>query len=212
MPGSIRRANLIFFILIIWLGIQAALTLSSVYRTNTTVFPPRLFLMGVFPMLLTIIILFATKRGRIFIDSLPLFRITWLNTIRIAVELVLLWLFLNKAVPQVMTFEGWNFDILSGITAPIIAWLGFSKKMLGKNFILVWNIICLILLFNIVIIAVLSAPFSFQQLAFDQPNIAILYFPFSWLPAFIVPVVLFGHLVSIRQLTLKNEYQSQNKS
>ena len=63
-----------------------------------------------------------------------------------------------------------------------------------------WNIISLGLLVNIIIYAVLSAPFSFQKMAFDQPNIAVLYFPFNLLPAFIVPVVLFGHLVSIRQL------------
>jgi hypothetical protein len=66
--------------------------------------------------------------------------------------------------------------------------------------ILVWNFICLALLANIVINALLSTPFPFQQFAFDQPNIAILYFPFNWLPTFIVPVVLFGHLLSIRRL------------
>ncbi|MDB6080057.1 MAG: putative transrane protein of unknown function, partial [Akkermansiaceae bacterium] len=46
----------------------------------------------------------------------------------------------------------------------------------------------------------LSAPFPFQRLALDQPNVAILSFPFIWLPTFIVPVVLFTHLASIRQL------------
>ena len=69
--------------------------------------------------------------------------------------------------------------------------------------ILLWNFIALVLLINIVVNAVLSAPFPFQQFAFDQPNIAVLYFPFVLLPAFIVPIVLFGHLVSIRQLVRK---------
>jgi hypothetical protein len=68
---------------------------------------------------------------------------------------------------------------------------------------LVWNFICLGLLFNIVVHAVLSAPLPFQQLAFDQPNVAILYFPYVWLPAFIVPVVLLSHLVAIRKLIIK---------
>ena len=48
--------------------------------------------------------------------------------------------------------------------------------------------------------AVLSAPFAFQKFGFDQPNIAILYFPFIWLPCCIVPIVLFSHLVTIRQI------------
>jgi len=37
-------------------------------------------------------------------------------------------------------------------------------------------------------------------LAFDQPNIAVLYFPFSWLPTYVVPVVLFCHLAALRKL------------
>ena len=195
-----KRSTTILAVLVIWLIIQAVLAINNVYNSDTTSIPPKLLLLGVAPMILIIIFLFITKKGRLFIDSLPLENITWLNIIRIPVELVLLGLFIHKAVPQLMTFEGRNFDILSGITAPFIAWFGFTKNMLSRKIILAWNFICLALLANIVINAILSAPFFLQQFAFDQPNIAILYFPFNWLPAFIVPVVLFGHLVSIRQL------------
>ena len=136
-------------------------------------------------------------------DSLPLTNLTYLNTVRIAVELVLFWLFVHKAVPELITFEGRNFDILSGITAPFIAYFGLTKRKLSRPVILIWNLICLALLINIVGYALLSTPSPFQQFAFDQPNLAISTFPFSWLPTFLVPVVLFGHLVSIRQLTGK---------
>jgi hypothetical protein len=107
-----------------------------------------------------------------------------------------------------MTFEGRNFDILAGITAPIIAYFSLKKVKLSRNVVLVWNIICLGLLINIVVNGFLSAPSPLQQLAFDQPNIAILNFPFSWLPTFIVPLVLFGHLVSIRQLLKPKIYKN----
>jgi len=195
-----KRANIILVVLIIWLIIQAVLAINNVYNSDTISVPPKLLLLGVAPMILTIVFLFITKKGRLFINSLPLGNITWLNIIRIPVELVLLELAIHKAVPQLMTFEGRNFDILSGITAPVIAYFGFTKNTLSRKIILAWNFICLALLVNIVINAILSAPFFLQRFAFDQPNIAILYFPFNWLPAFIVPVVLFGHLVSIRQL------------
>lgn len=55
-----------------------------------------------------------------------------------------------------------------------------------------------------------STPSPLQKFAFDQPSIAILYFPFSWLPTFIVPIVLLGHLVSIRQL-LKEKTNKKEK-
>ena len=77
------------------------------------------------------------------------------------------------------------------------------KKQINKNVILLWNFICIGLLFNIVINAVLSAPFPFQKFGFDQPDIAVLYFPFVWLPCCVVPLVLFSHLVTIRQLLRK---------
>lgn len=186
--------------LLIWLLLQTVLSLQGVFISNPDFMPPKIFLLGVLPTLLTIVVLFITAKGNAFMDSLPLKNITYLNVVRIPVELVLWWLFLHQAIPELMTFEGRNFDILAGITAPLIAYVGFAKGKLSKRVLLTWNIICLGLLMNIVVNAFLSAPSPLQQFAFDQPNIAILHFPFSWLATCIVPIVLFGHLVSIRQL------------
>lgn len=185
-------------ILLVWLGLQTFIGLSGFYTVTDTI-PPR-FLLLILPPLLVIIILFTTLKGRQYIDSLDIKTLTLLHTIRIPVELVLFWLSVNKAVPELMTFEGRNLDILSGLTAPFIFYFGFIKKSLNKKVILFWNFICTGLLLNIVINAILSAPFPFQQFAFDQPNIAVLHFPFNWLPSCVVPLVLFSHLASIRQL------------
>ncbi|WP_231459980.1 hypothetical protein [Pedobacter sp. Leaf132] len=195
-----KKARPIFIGLSIWLALQAFLTLINIYNADTNTFPPKIMLIGILPTILTIILLFVTTKGKQFIDSLPLKNLTYLNIVRIPVEIVLYWLFINKAIPELMTFEGRNFDIIAGITAPIVAYFGFAKVKLNRRIILLWNFICLGLLLNIVLNALLSAPSPIQKFAFDQPNIAILNFPFSWLPTFIVPIVLFGHLTSIRQL------------
>lgn len=197
---SRKQANIILPCLVIWLSLQAIASLKGLYSANTNALPPRIMPFAILPPIITIILLFATSNGRKFIDSLSLANLTWLHIVRIPVEVVLWQLFLYKAVPQLMTFEGRNYDILSGITAPFIAYYGIRKARLGKPILLIWNLACLALLFNIVISALLSAPSPLQKLAFDQPNIAILYFPVSWLPAFIVPVVLFSHLTAIRKL------------
>lgn len=202
-PITQKNSTIVIISLIIWLTIQAMLTLKNIYSSDTNSFPPKILLFGILPPILAIVALFSTKKGRQFIDSLSLTNITYLNIVRIPVEIVLFWLFLNKAIPELMTFEGKNFDIIAGITAPIIAYFGLTKRKISRKVILLWNFICLCLLINIVINAFLSAPSPIQKFAFEQPNIAILNFPFSWLPTFIVPVVLFGHLVSIRRL-LKN--------
>jgi hypothetical protein len=126
--------------------------------------------------------------------------LTILHIVRAPVELVLFWLFVYKAVPKLMTFEGRNFDVLSGLTAPLIYYFGFIKQYIGKKGILLWNFICLALLMNIVVNAILAAPFPIQQFGFDQPNIAVLYFPYIWLPCCIVPLVLLSHLATIKKL------------
>ncbi|MFN8361225.1 MAG: hypothetical protein U0264_15040 [Candidatus Kapaibacterium sp.] len=181
-----------------WLALQAGLSMTGFYTVTTTV-PPR-FILLILPPLLVIIGLFTTQRGKKFIDSLDTSTLTLLHCVRIPVELTLFWLCAAKMVPELMTFEGRNFDIFSGISAPIIYYFGYKRQMLGKSIIIIWNCICLGLLLNIVITAILSAPTLFQQFAFHQPNIGVMYFPFVWLPCFIVPVVLFSHLVNLRKL------------
>jgi hypothetical protein len=193
-----RYSKKTLLLICLWLAFQAFMGLSGFYQ-NTDALPPR-FLLMVLPPVLFIIFLFSSQKGRAYIDSLDLGTLTLLHIVRIPVELVLFWLFVHKAVPELMTFEGRNFDILSGVTAIFIYYFGFVKKQLSKNFILMWNFICLVLLINIVVNAALSVPSPVQQFAFDQPNIGILYFPFNWLPSFIVPVVLFSHLSAIRKL------------
>ncbi len=198
-----KRVAIVSVIIIIWLVLHAGLGLNHFYTVTSSI-PPRFALM-VAPAFLFILILFITQSGRRFIDSLSMKILTQLHVVRIFVEIVLWWLFLYKYIPQLMTFEGRNFDILSGVTAPFVAWYGFVKRRLSNTFMLVWNVICLLLLINIVINAVLSAPFPFQQFAFDQPNVAVLYFPFVWLPCFIVPAALFSHLVVMRKLLKKQK-------
>ncbi len=195
--ASINSRSLLI-ILVCWLILQSFIGISG-YYTETDLFPPRLFAIVLPPMLL-ILVLFNNYKGKQFLDKFDVKVLTILHVVRIPVEIVLYWLFVQQTVPELMTFEGRNFDIISGLTAPIIFYFGYIKKQISNKLILVWNFICLGLLLNIVINAALSAPFQFQQFAFEQPNIAVLHFPFNLLPGFIVPIVLFSHLVCIRQL------------
>lgn len=186
------------FIILAMMVIQAAIALTGFF-TVTETYPPRVILLLIPPFLL-IVGLFISVNGRMFLDMLDLKILTLLHLIRIPVELVLFFLFIYKKVPELMTFEGRNYDILSGLTAPIIYYFGFIHNKINKKLLITWNLCCLLLLANIVIHAILSVPFPFQQFAFEQPNIAVLYFPFIWLPGIVVPLVLLSHLAAIRQL------------
>jgi hypothetical protein len=186
-------------VILLWLVLQSQIARTGFYTVMTM--PPR-FPLLVGPALLCIILLLVIPKGRRFLDSLDAKWLTLLHVVRIPVEIVLFYLFLYKVIPQEMTFEGRNFDILSGITAPFIYYFGYVKQKLNRAVLLCWNFLCLGLLLNIVLNAIFALPYPFQKIAFDQPNIAVMYFPFIWLPCLIVPLVLLAHLVVIRKLIL----------
>ncbi len=197
-----NNSKLVVLILSIWLIVQSAIAYAGFYVESFN-FPPR-FLVLVSPPLIVIISLFLTKKGRAFIDQFDQRKLTYLHTVRIPVELILYGLFVYGLIPDLMTFEGRNFDILAGLTAPFIGYFGYTKMRIGNRWKLLWNMVSLALLLNIVIHAILSAPTPFQQIAFDQPNIAIVYFPYNLLPGLIVPLVLLSHLACIRSIRLNS--------
>lgn len=193
--------KLLVFLLPFWLLLTGFLATTPFYR-NAEAMPPRVFLYGVWPAVGLIIVYFVFFR-QAFVEKLSLKHLTLLHTVRLPVELVLLWLFQAGQVPQLMTFEGWNFDILSGITAPIVYFMAFRNGGMNRTLLTAWNVIALGLLANIVTLAVLSFQSPMQQLAFDQPNVGVTYLPYIWLPAIIVPIVLFSHLASLWQLIVR---------
>ncbi len=188
-------------IILAWIALQSAIALRGFYLVTNTL-PPHLFL-AILPPLLVIAALFAIPAGRRFLDAMSLKWLILLHSIRIFVEINLYALFLYKQVPRLMTFEGNNVDILIGLSAPII-WWAYSKRHLTRRGLLLWNTLALLSVLNALVRAMLSAPFRFQHLAFDQPTIAILYFPFVLLPAFLFPAVLLCHLTLFRRLFRSN--------
>ncbi|GAB3945283.1 hypothetical protein GCM10028805_14110 [Spirosoma harenae] len=181
-----------------WSAILALLADQQFFFSFDTRPPRFVFVIGL-PILL-IIGLLVTQKGRSWISQLPLSTLTFLHTVRIPVELTLYWLYVHHQIPELMTFAGRNYDILAGLTAPVIAYFVFQRGQLSTRWLLVWNLISLGLVLNIVTIAILSAPFPFQEFGFEQPNVGVLKIPYIWLPGVIVPAVLFAHAIAILRL------------
>ena len=198
-----RQSKAVLLVCLVWLLVQSVVSITGFYA-NTLAVPPR-FPLLVLPTVLLIVYLFVSKNGKRFIDSLNLRMLTDLHVVRALVEVVLWRLYIESYVPELMTFEGRNFDILAGITAPIVGFIAFRKQRVNKTLLIIWNVLALGLVLNIVTHGILSAPSPIQQLAFDQPNIAVLYFPYALLPGFVVPVVIFSHLASLRQLLVSTK-------
>lgn len=189
------RNKSVLWVAIPWIAFISVLSLFHFFQnTNTT--PPR-FLIVLLGNLLFILYLYKKLNS----TQLNNRYVLLIHTLRIPVEIILYCLFLQKQVPKVMTYYGWNFDVCIGISALILfVLIHFFKIHLSKKKILIGNLIGLLFLLNIVVIAILSAPLPIQQFAFHQPNIAVLQFPFVSLPSFIVPIVFVTHIIKIKQL------------
>ena len=160
--------------------------------------PPPMFVLLLAAMVLTIVTALSRVGSQLVAET----GIVWLvgmQAFRIAVEVFLDWARRADLVPVQMTFEGRNWDIASGVSAIAVAWLA-AKMRVQRWLILVWNCIGLVLLLNIVVIASLSMPTPLRRFHNEPANSFVAYFPYIWLPTFLVQVALFGHLLVFRWL------------
>ncbi len=200
LPFEERRNN--FGISLVFVSIWLIFMLiiaSSGFLSDYTSFPPHILLI-VLPPFLFLLLLMMAKQFNDLTEQFNVFWLVYAQSFRILMEFILWLLYRYHVIPVQMTFEGRNFDILVGITAPLIAYYCFVKKSWPLKVALVWNIAGVLLLANIVIVAVLSTPYPFRQFMNEPANTVIFSFPFVWLPGFVVPFALLLHLIAIRRL------------
>jgi len=187
-----QNSKMFLLVVIGWILVLTFLSLSDRYTPTKSLLP--IFPLLTVPPTILVVALFFIKKGKEFMQNLNVKTLMILHTTRILVEVGLFFLATYKVIPESMTFEGRNFDILIGLSAPVIYYFGFVKSTLNRSIIIAWNIIGLALLFNVVFTTITTV------LVLKQPNFALGYFPFFLLPSVIVPIVLFSHLVSLKKL------------
>lgn len=189
-------------LILIWTVLQSFLAYTGFYYDNLR-FPPPVTLI-IAPTLALIIYGLTGDRRKWFIKNRNIKISTLLHSVRIPVELILFFIYKDALVPQLMTFEGRNYDILAGITA-LIMYLLLRKGKANKRIMLLWNAVSLALVTFILINASLSIESPFQLFAFDQPNRAVTMFPYILLPSVIVAIVIYTHISDIMYLCSKED-------
>lgn len=192
--------NTFIAVLVAWAVIVSIASIAGV-TGNFEIFPFNFGPLLIIPFVIILLFTFSKTVKEILPHIHPA-RIIRLQVFRLFVEILLWFLFLDNLLPIQMSFEGLNFDVLSGLSAPIIAFLVFKNK-LSKRAIIIWNLVCLGLLINIVTIAILSMPTPFRYFMNEPANTIVAELPISFLPTFLVPLAYMLSFISIRQQTLK---------
>lgn len=209
--ASTNRSNVPVFyttFCAIWIFVISLLSIQGFFQDYVSM-PPRLFL-GLGVLVLIIIGLMSSAGVRSFLADMPITTLTYIHIIRVPVEIVLWWLYINGAVSEVMTFEGVNYDILSGISAPFAGLFLVGMKSKSRIAAIIWNLLALALLVNIVIRAIMATPYFYNPTDFDVPNLAVFYFPYVLLPLFIVPAILFCHVASLYKLIFVSDDEEED--
>lgn len=193
-----RRARSYALGAVAWLAFTGTLAYAGFLARFDALPPP--FLLVIVPTFLLPIMLGMSRIGRDVAMLTPLAWLIGFHAFRFPLELVMHKAADEGTMPIQMTFTGLNFDIVTGVSALVIALLvtrGYAPRWLLVG----WNTLGSLLLMAIVAIAIASLPL-FRAFG-DEPaqiNTWVAYFPFVWLPAGPVAAALFGHIVLWRRL------------
>ena len=201
---KIKKYFIVTAVIIIgWLITSAMIAFNGTLLDFTST-PPKLMLV-VLPPVLAISYLSSSTRVNSIIQEIPSSWLVYIQSFRILVEIFLWMLFARNIIPVQMTFEGSNYDILIGFSAPLIAYFSLSQNKWPRIVAVLWNFAGLLLVTNIFMVAFLSTPGPMRQFFNEPPNTLVAYFPYVWLPAFIVPFAYLMHILSLKQILKFNK-------
>lgn len=180
----------------LWLGVTwAAAETGHLSRLDLT--PPPFAALPVALVVLGALMAF-TRFGTRLVRGLPLAALIGVQAFRFPLELLMHRASSEGVMPYQMSYSGWNFDIVTGLTALPVAW-AIHRGIGGRRLAIAWNVMGSLLLLNIVVIAMVSMPIV-AMFGPDLLNTWVMFPPFVWLPAVMVLMALTGHLLVGRAL------------
>jgi len=130
-------------------------------------------------------------------ETLPFTALVGFQVFRLPLELVMHEAAAEKVMPNVMSFSGYNFDIVSGVTAALVT-LALARGSAPRSLVVAWNFLGSVLLGAIVTIAFLATPLV-RAFGDAELNVWITQFPYCWM-AVMVSSALLGHVLVARKL------------
>ena len=156
------------------------------------------------PMLLLMICLFGlgigigVSRLGARLAALPAATLVLAQAFRLPLELVMHEAAASGVMPHVLSFSGYNFDVLTGALA-IPVGLALRANPARRGLLMLWNALGSVCLIVIAFIALASSPLVMLWGA-QSLNLWVLHFPYVWLPAVMVLFAVAGHAVVWRKL------------
>jgi hypothetical protein len=188
-----------------WIAIVTVLSYRGFFA-NFSNLPPRPALAMLIP--LPVVLLFSfSKTGIKLLQLVPAHWLIFMQSFRVFVEVLIWFAFLADRLPVQMSFEGRNFDALTGLLAIPAGVLLLVKKEWSRVVTVAFNVLGLALLINIVVVGLLSMPTPLRYFMNEPSNKLLAQFPLILLPAFMVPLAYSLHVFSLRRLYIERNIE-----
>jgi hypothetical protein len=203
--GTARQTITAAIATVAWLGITFALARAGLLGFSTT--PPTMMVLIAVALVMAIGV--GTSRlGRQIATGIPIAALVGVQAFRFPLELMLHQAYNEGLMPIQMSFSGFNFDILTGLSAIAVA-LVLVRRPRSLTLVRIWNTAGVVLLVNILTIALLSAPSPFRAFHNEPANVWVEQAPWVWLPTVYVFAAITGHILVYRrirhELSLRSE-------
>jgi hypothetical protein len=155
--------------------------------------------------LIIILLLSFTPTAKTILRVTPLHWLVFFQGFRIGVELWFWYAYKSGVLPRLMTFEGANLDIISGLLALVVGFLILKQPRIARVLTTIFNIAGILILLNTLRAAALSMPSPIQRYPFDERLLLLGQPYFIYLPGILVVFALGLHILSLRQLSLQKK-------
>lgn len=196
-----KNKNLIILVLSLLLWQLFIVVISSSGILKTYDFPPRFALFFIVPSFIFTGIFLYRNRNKNWIHSIPEHWVINFQSFRVLVETLFVFSVAKGILHPLVTIEGYNFDMIFAFTAPVLTFLVYSKKILGRKTVLYWNYLGLAIIASIIFLF-MSSIYKPELWGENAPMLPtdMLTYPYVLIAGFLMPTAVFLHVLSIVQI------------
>jgi hypothetical protein len=180
---------------VLYLGLIAAVSLSGVLG-RLELRPPPLPLLAMGALSVSLFVALSALGARL-ARGLPLWALVGYQAFRLPLELLMHRAANDGLMPSVMSWNGYNFDIVSGISGLLLG-VTLYLRTVPRWLVVAWNLLGSVLLAVITAVAMAATPI-FRAFGDQQVNLWVTRFPYTWMIV-MVAAALFGHVILARRL------------
>jgi len=196
--ASLKNRIVLFYGL--YFTVIALVSLTGFFKVN--IIPPKIILFSTFPLVL-FYLLYVQKTAwfKFLFKHIKIEQLIFIHLFRF-VGVFFLLVYSYNAIPKQFAFVGGIGDIVTAALVLPVIWARKKKMPFAKILTWIWNIIGVVDILSVLVTAIVITKIAIKTNVAGVQQFGT--FPFSWIPAFAPPLIIFLHVLIFRKLKENN--------